>query len=332
MKISTKIMALMTLILSTMIIISSENWFSMWMGLEINMLSFIPILKKEKSKNSSEAKMMYFLIQSLSSIVFLFTIIMTPTTMYLNQMNTSMMLMNMAMFMKMGMAPMHMWFINMMNKISWDNCLILMTWQKIGPMFMLTNMNTSKMMIMIMAIFSAMVGAIGGINQTSMKKILAFSSVNHMGWMFICMKYDNEMWIKYLIIYSLLLVPLVMFLKKNSINYINQMTINMKSNMQKMNIIIMMMSIGGLPPFIGFLPKWMVIQSILPSNEMITILILMMTSMITLFYYIRMISPIIMMNSITQKWTMKTYEDKKMMTWNLLLNMMLPTTMMLNLM
>nr|YP_010268820.1 NADH dehydrogenase subunit 2 [Haloveloides papuensis]UIG88148.1 NADH dehydrogenase subunit 2 [Haloveloides papuensis] len=332
MKISTKIMALMTLILSTMIIISSENWFSMWMGLEINMLSFIPILKKEKNKNSSEAKMMYFLIQSLSSIVFLFVIIMTPTTMYLNQMNTSMMLMNMAMFMKMGMAPMHMWFVNMINKISWDNCLILMTWQKIGPMFMLTNMNTSKMMIMIMAIFSATIGAIGGINQTSMKKILAFSSINHMGWMFICMKYDNEMWIKYLIIYSLLLLPLVMFMKKNSINYINQMTINMKSNMQKMNIIIMMMSIGGLPPFIGFLPKWMVIQSILPSNEMITILILMMTSMITLFYYMRMISPIIMMNSITQKWMMKTYEDKNIMTWNLLLNMMLPTTMMLNLM
>nr|YP_011010537.1 NADH dehydrogenase subunit 2 [Xenobates singaporensis]WPW47178.1 NADH dehydrogenase subunit 2 [Xenobates singaporensis] len=329
---TTKIMALTTLLLSTMIIISSENWLSMWMGLEINMLSFIPILKKNKNKNSSQAKMIYFLIQSMSSILFLFTIIMTPTMMNMSNMNMSMMLINMTMFMKMGMAPMHMWFVNIMNKISWENCIILLTWQKIGPMFMLSNMNTNKMIIMIMTTFSAIIGAIGGINQTSMKMILAFSSINHMGWMFFCMKFDNEMWIKYLIIYSFLMINLIMFLKKNSINYINQMTINMKTKTQKMNIIIMMMSIGGLPPFMGFLPKWIVIQSILPSNEMIIMLILMMTSMITLFYYMRMISPIIMINSTTQKWMMKSYEDKKIMTWNLLFNLMLPMTMLLNMM
>nr|ALQ12060.1 NADH dehydrogenase subunit 2 [Aquarius elongatus] len=331
-KISTKTMALVTLIMSTIMVLSSENWFSMWMGLEINMLSFIPLMEESKKYKSSESKMMYFLIQSLSSIVFLFMIIMNPMMM-MNEMFTekiNTIIITMTMMMKMGVAPMHMWFINIMEKISWNNCLILMSWQKIAPMFILSNIQNNNTIINMCAIMSSVIGAIGGINQTSMQKIMAFSSVNHLGWMIICLNFDNEMWMKYLIIYSIMITTMTMTFNKNSINFINQMNMNTKNNMEKMNIMIMFLSLGGLPPFIGFLPKWIVIQSMINEGSMTTIMILMFTSMITLFYYMRMMSPMIMSFNIMNKWNIKNNNMKNFNMIKMMINLALPLTMMMN--
>nr|UJG45436.1 NADH dehydrogenase subunit 2 [Gerris gibbifer] len=332
MKISTKMMALITLILSTILVMSSENWFSMWMGLEINMLSFIPLMEMGKNYKSSESKMMYFLIQSMSSIMFLFMIIMTPMMM-INEININkitIMVITMSMMMKLGIAPMHMWFINIMNKISWNNCLILMTWQKMAPMFILSNMQNNNMIVNMCAMMSAMIGAIGGINQTSMQKIMAFSSVNHLGWMLICLNFDNEMWMKYLMIYSIMIIMLTTTFNKKSINYINQMNMNMNNNTEKINTMIMFLSLGGLPPFIGFLPKWIVIQSMISQGSMTMIMILMFSSMITLFYYIRMMSPVIMNFNLMNKWNLKSNNLKNFNMLKMMINLSLPLTMIMN--
>nr|YP_011010303.1 NADH dehydrogenase subunit 2 [Metrocoris ciliatus]WPW46918.1 NADH dehydrogenase subunit 2 [Metrocoris ciliatus] len=331
---STKMLMMLTLITSTIMVMSSENWFSMWMGLEINMMSFIPMMEKNKNYLVSESKMMYFLIQSMGSILFIFMIIMNPLIMVKEEL-TKIIIMNiiaMSMMMKMGMAPMHMWFINIMNKMSWNMCLILMTWQKLAPMFILSNTMNSIKTITLWSITSAIIGAIGGINQTSIKKMMAFSSINHLGWMTMCMKFDNEMWMKYLIIYSTIIILLIKTLSKSSINYINQMNMNMKTQMEKTNLLIMMLSLGGLPPFIGFMPKWLVIQSMISTNSLFTLLILMMTSMITLFYYMRLIVPMIMSNNTINKWNNKNINMKMMYMYSFIINMMLPITMMTNMM
>nr|YP_011010628.1 NADH dehydrogenase subunit 2 [Halobates bryani]WPW47308.1 NADH dehydrogenase subunit 2 [Halobates bryani] len=332
MKISTKIMMLTTTILSTLLVLSSENWFSMWMGLEINMMSFIPLMEEEKSLMSSESKMIYFIIQSMASMMFLFTITMNPLIMIDENMINylPMSIITLSMIMKIGMAPMHLWFINIMKKLKWNNCMMLMTWQSIAPLYILSNTNNNILMINLLAILSALIGAIGGINQTSTKKIMAYSSVNHLGWITTCVVYDNETWMKYLIIYSTMIFILSQSFKKKSINFINQMNMNMKTKTEKISFIMMMLSLGGLPPFLGFLPKWLVIQSLMNNECKITIVILMMTSMITLFYYLRMITPIIMMNNYINKWNIKSSDMKMTNMMNFLINMMLPITMIIS--
>nr|YP_010263932.1 NADH dehydrogenase subunit 2 [Halobates calyptus]UIG88082.1 NADH dehydrogenase subunit 2 [Halobates calyptus]UIG88194.1 NADH dehydrogenase subunit 2 [Halobates calyptus] len=332
MKISTKLMMLSTTVMSTLMVLSSENWFSMWMGLEINMLSFIPLMEDSKNLMSSESKMIYFIIQSMASMMFLFTIIMNPLIMINESMinHLSMSMITLSMCMKIGMAPMHLWFINIMKKLKWNNCMMLMTWQSIAPLYIMSNTNNNIFMINILAIMSALIGAIGGINQTSTKKIMAYSSINHLGWMTTCIIYDNETWMKYLIIYSLMILILTNSFKKKSINFINQMSMNMKTKTEKMSFIMMMLSLGGLPPFLGFLPKWLVIQSLMNNECKMTIIILMMTSMITLFYYMRMITPIIMMNNYINKWNMKSKNMKTTYMLNLMINMMLPITMIIS--
>nr|YP_011010225.1 NADH dehydrogenase subunit 2 [Halobates sobrinus]WPW46814.1 NADH dehydrogenase subunit 2 [Halobates sobrinus]WPW46840.1 NADH dehydrogenase subunit 2 [Halobates sobrinus] len=332
MKISTKMMMLTTTMMSTLLVLSSENWFSMWMGLEINMLSFIPLMEESKNLMSSESKMIYFIIQSMASMMFLFMITMSPLIMInenlINKLPMSMITLSMCM--KIGMAPMHLWFINIMKKLKWNNCMLLMTWQKIAPLYVMSNTNNNIFMINILAITSAIIGAIGGINQTSTKKIMAYSSVNHLGWITTCIVYDNETWMKYLIIYSMIIMILTKSFEKKSINFINQMNMNMKTKTEKMSFIVMMLSLGGLPPFLGFLPKWLVIQSLMNNGCKMTILILMMTSMITLFYYLRMITPIIMMNNYINKWNIKSSNMKITYMLNLIINMMLPITMIIS--
>nr|YP_010263941.1 NADH dehydrogenase subunit 2 [Halobates peronis]UIG88247.1 NADH dehydrogenase subunit 2 [Halobates peronis] len=332
MNMSTKIVMLLTTMMSTVLVLSSENWFSMWMGLEINMLSFIPLMEESKNLMSSESKMIYFIIQSMASMMFLFMITMNPLIMINeNLMNKlSMMMITMSMAMKIGMAPMHLWFINIMKKLKWNNCMLLMTWQSIAPLYVMSNTNNNIILINTLAITSSMIGAIGGINQTSLKKIMAYSSVNHLGWMATCVIYDNETWMKYLIIYSMIIWILTNSLKKKSINFINQMNMNVKTKTEMMSFIVMMLSLGGLPPFLGFMPKWMIIQSLMNNECMITIMILMMTSMITLFYYLRMITPIILMNNYINKWNMNSKNMKSTYLMNLVINMMLPITMIIS--
>nr|WPW47386.1 NADH dehydrogenase subunit 2 [Asclepios apicalis] len=331
-KISTKMIMIITTMMSTIIVLSSENWFSMWMGLEINMMSFIPMMEKEKNMLSSESKMIYFIIQSMASMIFMFMIIMNPMIMIKENLinNMSMTMITLSMGMKLGMAPMHLWFINIMKKLKWNNCMILMTWQKIAPLYVMSNTLSNNNIMTVMSIMSAMIGAIGGINQTSIKSIMAYSSINHLGWITICLSHDNETWMKYLIIYSMMIFIMTKFMEKKSINFINQMNINLKTKTEKMNLMIMMLSLGGLPPFIGFLPKWLVIQSLMNNDCKISILILMMSSMITLFYYMRMITPMLMMNNYINKWNIKSKNMKKTTLINFLINMMLPITMIIN--
>nr|QEH58931.1 NADH dehydrogenase subunit 2 [Limnogonus poissoni] len=326
-------MATSTLIMSTLMVISSENWFSMWMGLEINMISFIPMMQESKNYNSPEAMMIYFLTQSLGSIMLIFTIITTPIIM-INDMSMNkemMILITMSMMMKMGMAPVHMWFVNIMSKMTWKTCMIIMTWQKIAPLWIMTNLNQNSVVINMCATISAITGAIGGINQTSMKKIMAFSSINHLGWMVICLKYNNEMWIKYLIIYSIMVIMLTKMFYNNSINYINQMNLNLKNSMSKINIITMMMSLGGLPPFLGFLPKWIVISTMMNEGSMVVISLLLLSSMITLFYYMRLTAPMIMMWNTMNKWNFMLNEKKTQNFSMILINLLLPLTSTLSL-
>nr|YP_010268828.1 NADH dehydrogenase subunit 2 [Thetibates serena]UIG88161.1 NADH dehydrogenase subunit 2 [Thetibates serena]UIG88168.1 NADH dehydrogenase subunit 2 [Thetibates serena] len=328
---STKMIAMTTTIMSTIMAISSENWINLWLSLEINMISFLVMLK-EKNKSSSKSMMTYFLIQSMSSIVFIFSIMMNPMIMISeNQMSKIIYMMMMtSMMMKMGAAPLHMWFTWMMTKLSWLNCLMISTWQKIIPLFILSNMNNNFMMNMFL-MTSIMVGAIGGINQTSLKKIIAFSSINHMGWMFMGMKFSNEMWIKYLIIYTMMIMMIMFFFSKKKINFINQMNMQMKTKMEKITMIMMMLSLGGMPPMIGFMPKWMIINLMIDKTTIMMSMIMIMMSMITLFYYVRIMSIMMMEFYTKNKWNMEEKNYFKMEILLIMTNVNLPLIMMINL-
>nr|ART85745.1 NADH dehydrogenase subunit 2 [Parnassius choui] len=331
---SNKMFFYFILFFSTLISISANSWLGCWIGLEINLLSFIPLISNSKNLLSSEAALKYFLTQSIASINFLFSILLKMILLKNFEINNLFsILINSSMLMKMGSAPFHFWFPNIIEGLSWLNCFILMTWQKISPMILLSYYMNNNFLMFIM-IFNVIVGTMGGINQTSLRKLMSFSSINNLGWMLTTLMMAENLWIFYLMMYSFLISIMCFFFNMLNIYYINQLFImNMKFSL-KMSLLINFLSLGGLPPFLGFFPKWIIINFLITNKLFIISFIFIMMSLIMLFFYIRIMYSSIMFNYLKMKWFKNFMKNYLLMIMNIfsmisLLGMIISTFMFL---
>nr|QHB74374.1 NADH dehydrogenase subunit 2 [Spodoptera frugiperda]QTZ20358.1 NADH dehydrogenase subunit 2 [Spodoptera frugiperda] len=299
---SNKMFFFFILFFSTLISISSNSWFGCWIGLEINLLSFIPLISNSNNLFSTEASLKYFLTQSIASLNFLFTILIKLTLMKNFEMNNFLtIMMNSSMLMKMGSVPFHFWFPNIIEGLSWLNSFILMTWQKITPLILMSYY-MNNYFINIIIILNIIIGAIGGLNQTSLRKLMAFSSINNLGWMIMSISISETLWIFYFSMYSFMISILCFFFYILNMYFINQLFINNMNFLVKINILINFLSLGGLPPFIGFFPKWIIINFLINNNMYLMTFIFVMMSLIMLFFYIRISYSAIMFNYMKNKW------------------------------
>nr|AEZ35029.1 NADH dehydrogenase subunit 2 [Amiota aculeata] len=302
---SSKILFFMVLILGTMITVSSNSWLGAWMGLEINLLSFIPLMSDNSNLMSTESSLKYFLTQALASTVLLFSIILlmlknNMTTEY-NYMFIQMIMLS-SLLLKSGAAPFHFWFPNLMEGLTWMNALILMTWQKIAPLMLISYLNI-KELLMISIILSVIIGALGGLNQTSLRKLMAFSSINHLGWMLSALNISELMWLLYFSFYSFLSITLTFMFNMFKSYHLNQLfTVYFNSKILKFTLFMNFLSLGGLPPFLGFFPKWIVIQQLSFNGQLFLLIILMISTLVTLFFYLRICYSAFMLNYYENNW------------------------------
>nr|YP_010627114.1 NADH dehydrogenase subunit 2 [Erebus macrops]WBK26805.1 NADH dehydrogenase subunit 2 [Erebus macrops] len=299
---SSKMFFFFILFFSTLISISSNSWLGCWIGLEINLLSFIPLISNSNNLLATEASLKYFLTQSIASINFLFSILMKMLLLKNFEMNFFLSIMiNSSMLMKMGASPFHFWFPNIVEGLSWFNNFILMTWQKITPMIILSYYFNKNFILMVIML-NAIIGALGGLNQTSLRKIMAFSSINNLSWMLSSIMISENLWLFYLMMYSFLISIMCFIFFSINAFYINQLFINNMNSLIKINLLINFLSLGGLPPFIGFFPKWIIINFLISNKLYFLTFILIMMSLILLFFYIRIIYSTFMFNYFKMKW------------------------------
>nr|YP_009825425.1 NADH dehydrogenase subunit 2 [Malaza carmides]QIU83240.1 NADH dehydrogenase subunit 2 [Malaza carmides] len=299
---SNKMFFFFILIFSTLISISSNSWMGCWIGLEINLMSFIPLISNSYNLMTSEASLKYFLTQSIASINFLFSILLKMIMMKNFEMNPLIsILINSSMFMKMGSAPFHFWFPNIIEGMSWLNCFILMTWQKITPMILLSYY-LNKNLLMIIMMLNTVIGAIGGINQTSLRKLMSFSSINNLGWMMSSIMISETLWMLYFFMYSFFISIMCFLFYILNIYFINQLFMFNINFLLKFLILMNFLSLGGLPPFMGFFPKWIIINFMMMKKLYIINFIFIMMSLITLFFYMRIIYSCILFNYLKLKW------------------------------
>nr|SSD62313.1 NADH dehydrogenase subunit 2 [Parides photinus] len=299
---SNKMFFYFILFFSTLISISSNSWLGCWIGLEINLLCFIPLISNSKNLLSSEAALKYFLTQSIASINFLFTIIL-KFTLFLNFETNFLIsiLINSSMLMKMGSTPFHFWFPNIVEGLSWFNCFILMSWQKISPLILLSYYINNNFILMI-ASMNVIISTLGGFNQTSLRKIMAFSSINNLGWMLMSLMISNNLWLFYFLFYSFFTSIVCFTFHMFNIFFINQLFIINMNYSIKFSLMINFLSLSGLPPFLGFFPKWIIINFLINNNFLMICFIFIMMSLIMMFIYIRIIYSSIMFNYLKMKW------------------------------
>nr|QEI26201.1 NADH dehydrogenase subunit 2 [Plecotus auritus] len=312
-----------TMILGTLLVMTSSHWFMVWVGFEMNMLAIIPLLTKQHNPRSTEAATKYFLTQTTASMLLMMAatinLLYTGHWSIMKMVNpTASTMITLALTMKLGLTPFHLWVPEVTQGVSLSSGLVLLTWQKLAPLtilYMITPlMNTT--LLMVMSLLSIAVGGWGGLNQTQLRKILAYSSIAHMGWMVSILVYNPTMTLLNLLIYIPMTTTIFMLLMTSSATTTTSMA-RMWNNMPLITMITLtiMLSLGGLPPLTGFLPKWLIIQEMVKNNSIITPTMMALLALLNLYFYTRItyITSLTMLpatNNTKIKWQLKN--QKKM--------------------
>nr|UXD79077.1 NADH dehydrogenase subunit 2 [Stolotermes victoriensis] len=321
---STKALLLMTLTGGILVSISSNSWLGAWMGLEINLLSFIPLMLSYNNVYTTEASMKYFIVQAMasSSLLFMVIMIMLTESMFSFEKNLYKSIIIMTpLLMKMGAAPFHWWFPSVMEGLSWNNCVMLMTLQKTAPLMLISYQMNINLFSLTTILMSTIIGSMGGFNQTSMRKIMTYSSINHTGWMLSAMLIGENLWIVYFLIYSMLTTTTVLIIKPFNISFINQlMLMNGETKSTKFMMFMTLLSLGGLPPFMGFLPKWVIIQYMILNEMSLMMTVMVLMSIVTLYYYLRVCYTSFMILHNEMKWNIKPFMENKNKPYSIILS------------
>nr|QTT57965.1 NADH dehydrogenase subunit 2 [Plectrocnemia sp. 1 YW-2021a] len=275
-------MFIMINISSTLYLISTNCWINCFLALELNLFMFIPMIFETNLFNL-EMVIKYFIIQVISSVTLMIFILLYKNIWFNLIMLINMM--NFCLLMKMGSSPMHYWYIEISNIISWKMFFMLSTWQKLGPLVILSyNLNFNLMILTIL--MNSFFSMLGGMNQISLKKILAFSSLNHLGWMIINSMISEIMMMNYFIIYMLMMMFMLINMDQLNLKFIYQIMF-LKNKTVMLSFFMYFMSLSGMPPFLGFIPKWMTVNKMMESELIMLSIILILFSLLNLFYYFK---------------------------------------------
>nr|AGZ63405.1 NADH dehydrogenase subunit 2 [Canis lupus laniger] len=338
------IIIMATIMTGTMIVMLSSHWLLIWIGFEMNMLAIIPVLMKKYSPRAMEASTKYFLTQATASMLLMMGV--TINLLYSGQWVISKIsnpiasiMMTTALTMKLGLSPFHFWVPEVTQGITLMSGMILLTWQKIAPMSILYQISPSinTNLLMLMALASVLVGGWGGLNQTQLRKIMAYSSIAHMGWMTAIITYNPTMMILNLTLYILMtLSTFMLFMLNSSTTTLSLSHMWNKFPLITSMILILMLSLGGLPPLSGFIPKWMIIQELTKNNMILIPTLMAITALLNLYFYLRLTySTALTMfpstNNMKMKWQFE-YTKKATLLAPLIITstMLLPLTPMLS--
>nr|AAP72040.1 NADH dehydrogenase subunit II [Leptodactylus melanonotus] len=285
-----------SLALGTITTLTSFHWLLAWIGLEINTLAVIPLMTKTPHPRAIEAATKYFLTQAAASALILFSSSMNAWLTGEWAINIFIhpapaILLTIALAMKLGIAPFHFWLPEVLQGISLSTGLILSTWQKLAPMalFIQLAQSTNLSLMLILGLVSTIIGGWGGINQTQVRKILAFSSIAHLGWMVAILKISPELSLFNFILYILMTLSLFLTFLLIDTKSINELsTAWTKTPTLTAMTLLTLLSLSGLPPLTGFLPKWLIAQEMIKQDLTLFALTILMSTLLSLFFYLRL--------------------------------------------
>nr|AAQ97050.2 NADH dehydrogenase subunit 2 [Pytilia afra] len=291
-----KLIFITSLLLGTTITISSNHWIMAWTGLEINTLAILPLISKSHHPRAIEAATKYFLVQATASALVLFSSMTNAwhTGQWdITQLThpVSCLILTSAIAMKLGLVPFHFWFPEVLQGSPLTTGLILSTAMKLPPMSLLfmTSHSLNPTLLTIMAILSTALGGWMGLNQTQIRKILAFSSISHLGWMTIMIAYNPKLTLLNFYIYTLMTAAVFLTLNSTKVLKLSTlMTAWAKAPALNAMLLLTLLSLAGLPPLTGFIPKWLIIQELTKQDMAPTATILSLLSLLGLFFYLRL--------------------------------------------
>ena len=277
-----------SLILGTLTSLSAPNWLIAWLGIEINLLSFIPLITFHALgplTDKTNAACKYFIAQATGSILFL----LAPAVWTTPWASLSPVFIILSLITKAGMAPIFQWFPSTLASLNWFSASILLTWQKLTPLLILFNADlppTITTPLLLLRSLNALTGAINGLAQTQLRPLLAFSSIAHIGWILALSSVSPSAATGYLFSYIIMILPLLsLFTSSRASSPKTLPSLKALSPIQLFLSAILLLNLAGLPPLGGFCLKAASLAILRPIFPVIS-LILILSSVATLGFYI----------------------------------------------
>nr|AGH67827.1 NADH dehydrogenase subunit 2 [Eremomela pusilla] len=291
-----KLMFTLSLFLGTTITISSNHWMMAWAGLEINTLAVLPLISKSHHPRAIEAATKYFITQATASALVLFSSMINAwhTGQWdITQLThpVACLILTSALAMKLGLAPFQGWFPEVLQGSKLTTGLLLATMMKLPPISLLymTSHSLNPTLLTCMAILSTALGGWMGLNQTQTRKILAFSSISHLGWMAIIISYNPKLTLLNFYLYTLMTTAVFLTLNTTKSSKLSTlMTTWTKTPALNAMLLLTLLSLAGLPPLTGFLPKWLILQELTKQSMIPTAVTISLLSLLGLFFYLRL--------------------------------------------
>nr|YP_010557152.1 NADH dehydrogenase subunit 2 [Trematomus newnesi]ABA86877.1 NADH dehydrogenase subunit 2 [Trematomus newnesi]ABA86878.1 NADH dehydrogenase subunit 2 [Trematomus newnesi]ACU88005.1 NADH dehydrogenase subunit 2 [Trematomus newnesi]ACU88006.1 NADH dehydrogenase subunit 2 [Trematomus newnesi]ACU88008.1 NADH dehydrogenase subunit 2 [Trematomus newnesi] len=286
---------LSTLGLGTTLTFVSSHWLLAWVGLEINTLAILPLMVRNHHPRAVEAAIKYFLIQAGGAAVLLFAGVTNAwfTGQWGIQQATSPVfigVITIALALKLGLAPLHSWMPEVFQGLDLNTGLVLATWQKLAPLALLLQIQPSNSALLILlGLASTLIGGWGGLNQTQLRKILAYSSIAQLGWVVLIVQFSPSLATLAVLVYIIAAASTFIILKLVKSTNINMLAISWaKSPALVAMTPFVFLSLAGLPPLTGFMPKWLIIEELSKQGLVPVATLAVLTALLSLYYYLRL--------------------------------------------
>jgi len=280
---------LIVIFLGVFISVSSCSWLYVWLGLEINLIAFIPVIICGSNDIDSEGAIKYFLVQALGSCIILFCyFIFIRFFNYIPYINLYNYIIIFSLILKIGIFPFHHWLPQVINRVRWFVCFLLSVVQKIAPSFIIcySIYGCRRSLILLIGSLGSLFGGINGLNQRQLRIILSYSSIGHLGWILCSIYFSFYVFFYYYLVYSFISFSLIILLVIFPIKVININSFNYIPFFFFLSLSLCFLSLSGLPPFLGFYSKLLVVFYIIYFNKGLYCRGLILGSLFNLFYYL----------------------------------------------
>ena len=313
-------------LLGVMLLISANSLITVYLGLELTSLSSYALVAFNRdSKRGSESAMKYFVLGSMASGLLLYGMSMIygatgslqlqVVAMAVSESSSDNLLLVFGMaFMvagiafKLGVAPFHMWVPDVYHGAPAAVTLFISTVPKLAAFAMAYRLLNEglgalhadwQQMLMYLSVMSIVIGNLGAIMQTNIKRMLAYSTISHMGFLLLGMlpgtAYGFGASMFYVIVYALMSAAafgMVILLSENGVeaeNLEDFKGLNQRNSWYAAIMAMVMFSMAGVPVFVGFFAKWLVIKAAIDADMMWLAILAVVFSVIGAFYYLRVV-------------------------------------------
>ena len=312
--------------LGMMVLISSNDLISMYLGIELQSLSlYVVAAIRRDSLKSAESGVKYFVLGALSSGILLYGCSLvygfSGATNFqeiqnnlssIDQLNLGLIFglifILVGLAFKISAVPFHMWTPDVYEGAPTSITAFFAIVPKVSAVALIYRFclepfkdfySEWSQIIIFLSIASMFLGAIAAISQKNIKRLLAYSSIGHVGYMLIGLASANAAGIKGVSIYMTIYVAMniavfsiILSLKRNDkfIEKINDFSsISKQKPLISLSLAIIMLSMAGIPPFAGFFAKFYIFSAALESDLIFLAILGVVSSVISAFYYLRII-------------------------------------------